>query len=368
MLKRTTILAAVLAAAAFVDSAMGEKPHDDRADKRVTIMTRNLYLGADLTPAIAAILSGDPNNVPPAVSEVWANVVATDFPTRAKALADEIGDTRPDLVGLQEAVLWRSQDPSDFTGPNATHVEYDFVQLLLRALAAQGEHYSVVASSTGFDIEAPRIESLDPLDFEDIRLTDHVVILVRDERGEPRLKLSNAQVGSFVTNVAFDGVTVLYGWASVDVKLRGRTFRFVTTHLESDVEEVREAQGGELIAGPLDTSMPVILAGDLNSNANGDATSTAYFNFLGVGFVDAWALAHPGVLLNTCCNDAFLMNATPFPDPFGRIDHILFRGDFAVRGTAIVGASPSDRIDGLWPSDHAGVVVTLRIPGENDEK
>jgi Endonuclease/Exonuclease/phosphatase family len=367
MLRRTPILAFVVATSTLANFALAEKPDGDRGEKTVTVMTRNLYLGADLTPAIAAILSGDPNNVPPAVSQVWANVVATDFPTRAKALSGEIEDSQPDLVGLQEAVLWRSQDPSDFTGPNATHVEYDFVKLLLGALAADGEHYRVVASSTGFDIEAPRIESLDPLDFEDIRLTDHVVILAREDRGEPKLKLSNAAIGSFVTNVAFDGVTVLYGWASVDVKFRGRTFRFVTTHLESDVEEVREAQGGELIAGPLDTTLPVILAGDLNSSANGDATSTAYFNFLGAGFSDAWSQANPGVLINTCCNDPFLMNSTPFPDSFGRIDHILFRGDFEVRGTRITGANPTDKIDALWPSDHAGVVVTLRVSGGNDK-
>jgi hypothetical protein len=27
-----------------------------------------------------------------------------------------------------------------------------------------------------------------------------------------------------------------------------------------------------------------------------------------------------------------------------------------------VGDEPQDRIGGLWPSDHAGVVATLRLP------
>ena len=366
MLKRTLILLSVLLSATLVDSARAGQAEGERSARTLTVMTQNLYLGADLTPAIAAIQSGDPNQIPPAVSQVWANVQATDFSTRAQALAGEIERSRPDLIGLQEAAFWRSELPFDGFDLDATHVEYNFVQLLLDALAARGEHFSVVTLFTGFDVEAPRIKSVSPLELEDIRLTDHAVILVRETPEHRKLSLSNPQVGSFVTNVAFDGVTVLYGWASVDVKFGGKKFRFVTTHLESDVEAVRAAQSAEMIAGPLHTDLPVILVGDLNSNANGDATSFAYFNFLGAGFTDAWGLANPGELINTCCNDAFLMNATPFVQPFGRIDHVLFRGGFTVRGTRIVGAKPADRIRGLWPSDHAGVVLSLGVQEGDD--
>ncbi len=215
---------------------------------------------------------------------------------------------------------------------------------------------------TGFDVEAPRIRSLDPLEFEDVRLTDRIVILARRDGHRAGLKITNPRVGSFATNVSFGDVTVLYGWASVDVRFDGRSFRFVTTHLESDFEEVRLAQAAELLAGPLQTPLPVILSGDLNSNANGDGTSTAYFNFVGAGFEDSWGAANPGVVINTCCHDALLASPTPFSIPFGRIDHILCRGDFDVQSTRIVGARRGDRIRGLWPSDHAGVVVTLH-PG-----
>lgn len=366
MLKRTLVLLAILLTGTFVDSARAEPP--EGSTKNLTVMTQNLYLGADLTPAIAAIQNGDPNQIPPAVSQVWANVQATDFPTRAQALAGEIERSRPDLIGLQEAAFWRSEFPFDGFDLDATHVEYNFIKLLLDALAARGEHYSVVTLFTGFDVEAPRIRSFTPLELEDIRLTDHIVILVREAPGQRKLSLSNPRVGSFVSNVALDGVTVLYGWASVDVKFGGKKLRFVTTHLESDVEAVRAAQSAELIAGPLHTDLPVILVGDLNSNANGDATSFAYFNFLGAGLADAWGLANPGERINTCCNDAFLMNAVPFVQPFGRIDHVLFRGGFTVRGTRIVGAQPADRIKGLWPSDHAGVVVSLGIRGDEADQ
>jgi endonuclease/exonuclease/phosphatase family metal-dependent hydrolase len=376
MRKRAPVLAAILVGIIAIDTARADSRSrrpialHERHDGIVTVMTRNLYLGADLSPAIAAILSGDPNQIPPAISQVWAGVQATDFPRRARALAEEIDRADPDLVGLQEAVLWRSEFPSNFGGPDASHVEYDFVATLLQELSRRHEHYVVVASLTGFDVEAPRIRSLEPLEFEDIRLTDRTVILAREERGRPNLKLSNPQTGSFETNVEFGGLTVLYGWASVDVKFRGREFRFVTTHLESDFEQVRLTQAAELLAGPLDTELPIILSGDLNSNANGGASATAYFNFLGAGFTDAWGEANPGEVIDTCCHDAMLASPDAFVLPFGRIDHILFRGDFGVRGTRITGDEPEDRIEGLWPSDHAGVVVQLRPrhgPGEGSD-
>lgn len=364
MSRKTLVLAAILCAAVFGETARAEQRDRDGRDRDgVTVMTRNLYLGADLSPAIAAILSGDPNEIPPAVSGVWASVQATNFRKRARALADEIRDTHPDLVGLQEAVLWRSEFPSNFAGPDATHVEYDFVDILLDELCLRGERYAVVASTSGFDVEAPRIRSLDPLEFEDVRLTDRIVILARRDGRRSGLRITNPRVGNFVTNVSFGDVTVLYGWASVDVRFDGRSFRFVTTHLESDFEEVRLAQAAELLAGPLQTPLPVMLSGDLNSNANGDGTSTAYFNLLGAGFEDAWGTANPGAVIDTCCHDALLASPTPFVIPFGRIDHILCRGDFDVQSTRIVGARRGDRIRGLWPSDHAGVVVTLRQVG-----
>ena len=47
-------------------------------------MTRNLYLGTALDNVVAA---SNPQELVQAVSQDWAHVVATDFPTRAKALA-----------------------------------------------------------------------------------------------------------------------------------------------------------------------------------------------------------------------------------------------------------------------------------------
>ncbi len=344
----------------------------------VTVMTRNLYLGADVAPVVSAVLSGDPAAIVTAVSEVWGKVQFTDFPARAEGIANEIAAAKPDLVGLQEAELWRSQTPADLVMGNAHHVEYDFVGILLEALEARGLHYTVAAEEKGIDIELPGF--LSEANFEmgllsDIRLTEREVILARTDPGSSQLKLSNPQTGHFVTNIEFPispdfTFVVQRGWASVDARIASERFRFVTTHLEADSEVVRDAQAIEILAGPANTDLPVIFVADANSNANGDATSAAYSSFIGAGFTDAWFEAHPGEFVSTCCADELLLSPVlPIPtDDEGRIDVVLYRagGDFSTLGVDLLGTDPAtDRVFNgvtlIWPSDHAGVAANLQV-------
>ena len=58
--------------------------------------------------------------------------------------------------------------------------------------------------------------------------------------------------------------------------------------------------------------------------------------------------------------------ACPSSDLSVRIDYVLGRGPIAAQNLYLVGATPSARTpSGLWPSDHAGVVATLKIRGQN---
>ena len=103
--------------------------HDQGKGKVVNVMTRNLYLGADLDAADRA--KSARTNSPQPNGQVLREVTANDFPARAKGLAQEILKKKPDLVGLQEVALWRTGPPSleplSPDGPTATTVRYDYL-------------------------------------------------------------------------------------------------------------------------------------------------------------------------------------------------------------------------------------------------
>ena len=378
MSRRTLLPSLFFLASATAPLAAAEPPEIANNQKTVTVMTRNLYVGADLLPPILAIASGDPAAIVAAVSETFGKVQFTDFNARAEGIAREIEAARPDLVGLQEVTTWRSQTPADFVPGNAEHVEYDFLAILLQALDARGLHYGVVAHEVGFDAEFPGFLSeaaAEAGELSDIRLTDGEAILARTDLRVSDLKLSNARTGHFETNIVVpisetEFFVLLRGWASVDAKIRGKSFRFISTHLEAESEEVREAQALEILAGPAVTELPVVFVADANSNANGGSTSPAYSAFIGDGFTDPWPEAHPGSIVSTCCNAELLTNPT-LPDPAddeGRIDLILYRaaGDFETLDAGLFGTDPqTDRVSNgvalIWPSDHAGVAATLQI-------
>ena len=81
------------------------------AQRTLTVMTRNIYLGGDINRPIRAAIDRDGRRGVLALGhanrELREVVDRTDFVTRSKLLADEIAAARPDLVGLQEVALWR---------------------------------------------------------------------------------------------------------------------------------------------------------------------------------------------------------------------------------------------------------------------
>ena len=112
-IRRTAVLlglAAALTLALLPSLAVAKgKKQSQGAGKEINVMTRNLYLGADLGPPIAAKSVGEFTELN---GGVLREVTANDFPVRAKGLAQEILKKKPDLVGLQEAALWRTGPPS----------------------------------------------------------------------------------------------------------------------------------------------------------------------------------------------------------------------------------------------------------------
>jgi endonuclease/exonuclease/phosphatase family protein len=184
-----------------------------------------------------------------------------------------------------------------------------------------------------------------------------------------QLKINNVQFELFKTNVPdlnLAGIPVHFGrgWIAVDAQLRGKPFRFVTTHLESLSDLVQAGQTFELIDGPLSTTLPVILAGDLNSGPTAppplvSPVGPAFGILLGAGgFTDTWGFLHssePGFTW-----PLFLEDPVRASDASQRIDNILIRGDGIEPFSEILtGTSPF--IPGLWASDHAGAVATVKL-------
>jgi hypothetical protein len=363
-MKRSLRLAAAVAAVVAL-TGLGRTAALADGSRTVTVMTRNLYFGTDLTPVIGAITNpaSTPTDVLGAVGTAFAAAQATDFAGRAAAWADEIAVTRPDLVGLQEAVQWRT-GPLVAGTPSASTDAGDFVKLLLAALAARGQHYQLATESTGYDVEAPGLLPTGPAD---VRLTQHEAILARTDDG---LSLANRQSGQFAASLTLGGkfgsFPLPWSWASVDVTKGGRAFRFVTTHLDPDVGAYQLAQEQELLAGPLATSLPVIWVGDFNSDANapvvtGDVPDTAaYANAIAAGFTDTWKATRRGDPGFTCCEQGDLLNLAPTLDQ--RLDFVLARGSVTPLVDVLVGNTLLERLlFGRWPSDHAGVVATLQL-------
>jgi endonuclease/exonuclease/phosphatase family metal-dependent hydrolase len=345
---RVPVLAALAAAARVALPSAGGAA---RAPATLTVMTRNLYLGANLDPIVKA------TSIPAALQAVeadWALVQANDFPARARAIAGEIAAHKPDVVGFQEAVLYRTQTPSDFLTMPAQTVALDYVRELRQALAARKLRYRFVGVGTGTDAELP--SGFPPT--MDIRLTVRDALLVRVE---PALKVRRVRKGLYATTTPlFSGlVTAKRGWVAADASFRGHPFRVITTHLESFSDASQVAQGQELVDGPAQTRLPLVLLGDLNSRADGTGTPT-YASLLAAGFRDAWTQVRPGDIGLSCCHGDDLREiGGAF---YSRIDYVLTRnGPRGVRA-GIVGNRIEDRRSGLWPSDHAGVWATLRLP------
>jgi hypothetical protein len=118
----------------------------------------------------------------------------------------------------------------------------------------------------------------------------------RDDLPASQLKVSNPDDARYAAslplpNPLLAGAPIVRGRASVDVKVRGKSFRVFNTHLEAFSAQVRAGQAGEL-AGLLSASpLPVVLVGDLNSQPS-DAAGAYGLLTSSVGLADTWVVVH----------------------------------------------------------------------------
>lgn len=326
-----------------------------QAGPRVTVMTRNLYLGGDLMPSIMAPTLGD---FLAANSALLSHVDLVDFPARARLLAREIITERPDLVGLQEVALWRTGPLGD-PAP-ATTVRYDYLALLRTELARSGHPYNVAVVQAEADLEAPAGAPHNV----DARLTMRDVILVRHGG---RVKITGSSAGNFANNLAFplpatgDTAVSVRGWTAVDAVHGRRAFRFVNTHLEAFHFGIRILQAQELLAGPLSGGPgDVILVGDLNTGPDlpDPNNRLAYFVLVGGGMIDTWPILHPQDRGYTAGLGDDLDE--PAGDLEHRVDLVMMRGDISPISSHLFGTEHTTP-DGRWPSDHLGHVAVLAL-------
>lgn len=326
------------------------------AARDITVMTQNLYVGANVDLVIQALLTPDPGDDFDALLFAIATVGNTAFPARAEAIADEIARARPHAVGLQE-VSEINIDLRPLGVPEV--VNQDFLAMLQDALARRGLNYQVAASSDNVAVS---------LVFGLVNLADHDVLLVDADR----VTINSASGQTFAVNVGpvAPGISLIRGWVWARTTIDGQAYALATAHTEAnlggvpveEIEQIREAQVGEMIAafGPNER---VVLMGDLNDKPG----SPMYNRLQSRGFTDTWTALQPGAQGLTCCHADDLSDAVADFDQ--RIDYIFTRGvtrsDVKLFGQIDrFGDVPADRLPGpaypVWPSDHVGLVAALR--------
>ena len=148
-----------------------------------------------------------------------------------------------------------------------------------------------------------------------------------------------------------------------DVRASGHRFRFVTTRLEDPSPDpaaltpLQEAQALELVNIHLASGLPVVFAGDFNTDGF-RKWPTYKLLTQDLSLTDAWTAANhhaPGL---TWGQSPDLLNL--FPKFTQRLDLVLFSGRVRVTDADVIGDTLLDRAAaGMWPSDHAGLVVTF---------
>ena len=363
----------------------------------VKVMSRNLYLGADVGVALEKI-----PNLPAAAQFMWEQVQATDFSQRKSILATEIRSESPDVIGIQEATSWYCK-----AKPWSKKTEiYNFTKELLAEL--NGEYIIAAkngqeASNPGYSIgPIPFLTSVkDPRIFQPLFAQDSAacgfqigdVLLVKAELRQYINQVGNSEYKS-VYKVVPTLMEIYRGYTWADITVQGRNVRFVSTHLESlwDENKVPKAaeQARQLVDDLKNTKSPVVIIGDFNSDprdprpkssANpgeqpvesekcptGSSLCSAYRVMREAGFEDVGPDSSEPTTFTWGMN-ALLTGPDPVRESaakkmgnsFGytdRLDYIFVKNGVQVLTSKIIGQKPP------YGTDNAGVVTSLNISAE----
>jgi endonuclease/exonuclease/phosphatase family metal-dependent hydrolase len=339
------------------------------------VMTQNLYLGASLDPAKLAAESGNIMQFISAAAEAYEAARATDFPLRAKSIAKTIAEENPDILALNEVAEWKTSRKT--SGPSLP--QYDFLKILRRELKKRGMDYEVACMVNNAKLEIPYLSpghncaniAVPGIDSDCVvTLCDRDVILIKKRNG---LSWSKSKSGNFMTQQTFDvaGESLSFnrGWASINVKLNGAKMLVYTSHLEVETQELGHPGRSEVQHGQAQELLKImsahkntatILAGDLNTDANGRNSDT-YAMLTHSFFADSWHQAGESGQGHTCCQNGELSNPKSELDR-SRIDLVLSHGNAIAYSASLVGTKRiRESPPPLWESDHAGYVASFRV-------
>ena len=410
-----------------VSSLVLVNPHaaasGNESDRSVSVMTRNLYLGADVGVALQLL-----PNFPSTAQFMWDQMKSTDFGIRAEKLAQESSLLRPDVIAIQEATTWSCKK----NWFSKKRVIFDFLEMFVSATKESGVGYSLVTDGNtstknpGFQI--PAIPNLTIVNDSSLFLplfgqpeaacgfTIADALLVRDDLDAEVLQLGNSEFKDHYSVLPL-AMVIYRGYTWADLKIRGQKIRFVATHLESlftdDGEPHSSLQGHQLAEDLASTRMPLVVMGDFNAdprdprspsapNPGGQPQSNAkckaqienprkesarnrcnaYWTMIDAGFEDAGPDSLKGE--NFTWGAGALLNgpdksrvdvATKLGNRYGftdRLDYIFFKNGLALTRSQLVSERwPQGssnwicKVNGLnetcLPSDHAGVFAILTL-------
>jgi len=350
-------LACAVAAVAIAPA----QAHAAGSGSTVKIITQNIDEGTGEGYIVAALFGQLP--LPGAVDLTFAELQASHIQERAGLITAQTAGQKPDIVTLQEVALWR-------TGPDTEHAFtpiYDQLDYYVSDLLKLGVWYVVGGINTVEDV------TLAGNKIGALRLTERNVLLVRADLRRPAFCLSDVQSHIFSAVLNIGGLQVPCGWISATVHVGDQQFLLAMVHLESTVTgyppatTVQVAQTQELIQALSGSTLPVLLCGDFNSDANDNPSAPDYTPtadmIQAAGYTETWKLLHPGNTGDTwpLYEDDLIPISFPAQTPVERIDlFFTFDGisaltDDQVMSPAPAGFSPPDG------SDHIGVVATFAL-------